>query len=214
MGSESQYKAYIDFPTTVDQDEDSPVDTAQMRSVLINNAIHLYEQSSQVRICWADSTSTISDALDPVSAGEWKQLVSIPFVTKLKPDGSSFTWRVRLAGRVSVAQSIDFRFAITAPDRARTDIEAGPSERTNVATATSISSTSAAWLTLNTNTLTLPANEITRFVHTQYPGHSTTGLSTADEAPGVVELRADVWGNAGSSTKARVCGMVVQEFYT
>ena len=97
-----------------------PVDAAQYRDQAAS-AMHLFDQSAQVRVCWpAKSASTYRTTDSPASTSVWYPITCFgPWNIKIRPaSGESFRLRVRLAAAMSAANSGTFRAVLSTPDLA------------------------------------------------------------------------------------------------
>lgn len=128
--------------------EDSPIGAVTGRDYAINNAMHYADIHAQNRVCLTQHSGAYITGLNTTALG-WRQSWQSPsFPVSLRPDGSSYRLRVRVAGAGESAL-FDNYFAVsigpTTPGIAGVDPAAGTTD--NIWLSAKVNSTTAAYLT-------------------------------------------------------------------
>lgn len=188
-----------------------PLDTGLIRGV-INNAIHLHEQSGQVRVKCVAGNGNIAN-LAGGTANLPRRMIRVPFHPRLRHDGAPFLFRVRLAGKANASNTQAYRLVIAGgAAECESIVFRNSGTDTRLATVTGITSTTAAWLTLSRTVLTLTRDDVA--YQDSAPGRSATGLSASDETTYMPRLFVEVWGINDTGGGAHFLnGLVVEEFH-
>lgn len=93
--------------------DDSPVGAVTGRDYAVNNAMHYADIMAQNRVELSQRGGAYIEAISPVSGGWAIAWVGASFPISLRPDGSSYRCRVRIAGcGESAVDKVRFAFSI------------------------------------------------------------------------------------------------------
>lgn len=199
-----------------------PIDTYYALA-LANNALHAADQWGQVLVAWGGNASPGSGGAASVSTGSlsglrvatYHHIVTCgPFDLRLNTDGIPYSVRVQLGGaRSGGSGNVTFAVVLSPRSLVEADLAAAwdGSAGTNVATATT-SSTTAAYLSLSTDILTLDAP------HTAEGMTATPTIDNLSDADAVAvswgEFVISVWGGdtAGATSIPTVHAVYAAEY--
>lgn len=164
--STSQFQGVILYDPG-DLDTDEPLDTVLVRDEIIDSALHKADEAGQVRCSWVAINPTIApvsslaplhlpyddDTMTAAGADRWWDFAwRGGFDAKIKADRSGYRLPIMIAGASDTGVGGGMDFAVVVGPAPLTvfdvDIDA-PSSRVAVATVTGVTSTSPAWLTLD-----------------------------------------------------------------
>lgn len=204
MTANSIYGSYIRVPTSAFNDGD-PVDVANVRDGLVNNAIHLADECAQVRVNAVFATGSYAKSGD-FSTGTHIVSQFGPFPITLRPDGTSYRLRTRFLVRSANGVSVTFHVVLAPPSLA---IDGFAREGTNYAKF-SVTSTTETW--------TAPAALLymdTGVVNASFsPPISTPTAIGEATTTSVVAAQAilTVYATQASAANARLSGAYAAEF--
>ena len=210
---QSEYRAHIALSENFYVD-DQPMDVGAIREHLVNNAIHVYEQFSQVRINTVGCE--IGKAVVLQAASTWERMIRIPIPASLRDDLSPRRFRLRLAGRSTSGVAVGFRISIGSARHVSDNALRGPTTGgidNPVAEITGLTSTTSAWLTLDKTLIVVPATDADG--GRLKAGFSTAGLTEAetDEAVNELDLYVELWVFSSNPASAGyITGIKVAEF--
>ena len=97
MSGFSIWTGRIAKPTAYPTD-DCPIGAVVGRDYAVNNAMHYADIHAQNRVSWVSQTGTYLESVNQHNGG-WEAIwIGARFPISLRPDGSSYRCRVRVAG--------------------------------------------------------------------------------------------------------------------
>lgn len=107
----SIHSGYIRTPAT-HADQNYPVNTSMMRDGIINNVAHVADESAQPLVKFVLETGvTLSNETD--ADDQYQRIESFgPFIGRVRKDGSSYRYRIRVRGFNSAANSLTVKVAV------------------------------------------------------------------------------------------------------
>lgn len=233
--STSQFQGVILYDPG-DLDTDEPLDTVLVRDEVIDSALHKADEAAQVRASWVaiDPTVATVAALAPMhlpydddtmlglGPGDligrwWDYAWRGGYDAKIKSDRSGYRLRIWLGGAsdTGAADGADFAVVIGAPPLALdVDIDS-PSDAVVVATASSVTSTTPAWLTLDSGLsyVDVPAALIERALARTPPQATLTDIGGDPTTVQTVRLEIMVCGRfKGVAERPVLYGVHVAEY--
>jgi hypothetical protein len=210
----SPHDGFVAFGAGTLPDAERPVDTAEVRGIVVNNAIWACEQAAQVRIkkmVAREADEHVRDGSRELVVDTWYPLFRTRFDCHLHPYDGAYRFRVRFAGRATQGHAVSFRLIISGPAQVESEAIADPVFEH--AREFSSSSSTHAWLTPDSggsNVITVPAENVAAAIVPQAQKSSISG--SLSSVP-VCSLAAQVWfSTANVSSRGAMSGLVVEEY--
>ena len=208
MTIRSTFNGIIRVPTSFYGDSD-PVDTANVRDGIVNNAIHTAEESGQVLVNTILPDGVTVTSGEPTSS--YHKVVTFgPFPLSLRADGSTFRIRTRVLGYSDDNTATVVFLVVLAPFLS--GVGAIGANAGGVASG-STSSTTEAWIDMTNDYGDLLYMDAARVLSSQYPLTTPTsvGGSYYTQTPAILAC-LHVYSVQASASNAVVGGVYAAEY--